>query len=84
MESNHPNHNDNRFTVCPATPTVYQGKKFKPTPHEMYASTSWVSFCFQSRIITNAGGFEPPVHAWKKPSYPTILPAHPSLKGIEP
>lgn len=30
MESNHPNHNGNRFTVCPATPTEYSPRTRTP------------------------------------------------------
>ena len=41
MESNHPNHNGNRFTVCPATSTEYS-----PITRKNRVSNRFIVLCF--------------------------------------
>lgn len=41
MESNHPNHNGNRFTVCPATSTEYS-----PKTRGFRVSNMFIVLCF--------------------------------------
>ena len=46
MESNHPNHNGNRFTVCPATSTEYSPKTRTPRVSNMFIVLCFPLGCF--------------------------------------
>lgn len=46
MESNHPNHNGNRFTVCPATSTEYSPKTRTPRVSNMFIVLCFPLDCF--------------------------------------
>lgn len=46
MESNHPNHNGNRFTVCPATSTEYSPKTRKTRVSNMFIVLCFPLDCF--------------------------------------
>lgn len=46
MESNHPNHNGNRFTVCTATSTEYSPITRKPRVSNMFIVLCFPLGCF--------------------------------------